>query len=83
MSNKISKKKKVPVGIGPSTFQVLTVCLPLFIPGVLLGICAMYAMIAGVSIPEFIAGSVFLFGFLLSLILMIWDAWKIRKRGKS
>ena len=87
MSCKKPKTKKAPVEIGPSTFQVLTVCLPLFVPGVFFGTCAMYAMIAEADISEFVAGCmnklgipVFLFGFLLSLVLILWDAWKIRKR---
>lgn len=89
MSCKKPKTKKAPVGIGPSTFQVLTVCLPLFVPGVFFGTCAMYAMIAGSNISEFVAGCinklgipVLSFGVFLSLILIMWDAWKIRKRWK-
>lgn len=89
MSCKKPKTKKAPVEIGPSTFQVLAVCLPLFIPGVFLGICAMYAMITEADIYEFVDGCmnklgipVSLFGVFLSLILIMWDDWKIRKRWK-
>jgi len=86
MSCKKPKTKKT-VEIGPSTFHVLAVCLPLFIPGVFLGICATYAIIVEADISEFVAGCinrlgipVLSFGVFLSLILIMWDAWKIRKR---